>query len=310
MHRFAICISMIGVLAPFQGAQANDDERRLVLGCPAGHAVQALDRGRIRCIPVPPPTDLAPVNTAIAAETAAREGADGVLTGLIANETAARQAADAELRVLVTESSIAGRYAITGVNHCLNSSLGFTPGFAPAPPPPLPLPPAPPTSATPNVVSVTSGSTWGYATFNADGTGSIEFTTTSIVEPGNFYSALSSGVTTTNPNPTTGTRGPTGFIAVQVNTGPFTWHVEGDRLIVEGIMAASGTIVAGSTNPGWTIFAENAPPFFGIIGKDARLISMNNLGVAVEVNVQRSPDGTVETRGPRMCHRERLLRKL
>ena len=51
-----------------QPAAANQD-----VACPEGQAIQAIGDKTAACVPVPPPVDLAPLNAAISAETAARK---------------------------------------------------------------------------------------------------------------------------------------------------------------------------------------------------------------------------------------------
>ena len=54
-----------------QPAAAKQD-----IACPEGQAIRAIDDKTAICVPVPPPVDLAPLNAAISAETAARKTAD------------------------------------------------------------------------------------------------------------------------------------------------------------------------------------------------------------------------------------------
>jgi hypothetical protein len=276
-----------------------------VNGCPEGQAMQSSDpSGRnVTCVPIPPPVDLTPLMNA-----------DAALLGAINDETQARIAADNELRASIGgEISIVGRYAFTGTQVCLSSSLGFNPNltpvaapFTPQPPPPLPgEPPPPPVQVVSAIVSSSTATVSGSRTFNADGTGTVESDFHVVNPPGFFFNSFGTGVTTGGPN-----FAPSGGASVSVLTGTFTWEVVEGKLIIQD--SAVGTIAKGGTRVGWTLLTEGMPRAVGVLGKDLRVISTTQEDLAVEISILRSPEGQPfqEFRTPRICHRERTLRKM
>ena len=94
-----------------QPAAAKQD-----VSCPEGQAIRAIEDKTAVCVPVPPPVNLAPLNTAINAETAARMAADQELRDSIGGETGLR-----------------GQYSFTGTAQCLASSTGFAGNLLPLP---------------------------------------------------------------------------------------------------------------------------------------------------------------------------------
>jgi hypothetical protein len=255
--------------------------------CPEGQAVQGSDASgkHISCVAIP---DVSGLQGQINAERAAREGMDVVL-----------QDAIDELR----PTSIVGTYSFTGTQTCLNSSLGFNADLSPTEAPSAPPPPGVPLVSA--LVQPTSATVAGTRTFNIDGTGVSEFQTNSTVAPGFFYNAFAAGVTNGGA-----TFRPSGNASVVVSSGTFTWEVVGGKLIIHESGAPGVITQGGGPRAGWTVFVENVPPFVGVLGKDLRNIAVTHADVAVEINVLRSPDGLTELRTPRICHRERTLRRM
>src|SRR5467141_5314789 len=126
LHWLGIPFAFTFALAA-QPAAANQD-----VACPEGQAIRAIDDKTAVCVPVPPPANLAPLNTAINAEAVARMAADQELRDSIGGETGLR-----------------GQYSFTGTTVCLSSTTGFRTDFElvplvpPPPPPPAPRPPPP-----------------------------------------------------------------------------------------------------------------------------------------------------------------------
>src|SRR5882672_7990148 len=84
------------------------------VACPEGQAIRAIDDKTAVCVPIPPPVNLAPLNAAINAETAARAAGDAALEGAINDEIAARKAAGEELPDRLDVTILNGSYAFTG----------------------------------------------------------------------------------------------------------------------------------------------------------------------------------------------------
>jgi hypothetical protein len=310
-----------------------------VNGCPAGQAMQSSDpSGRnVTCVPLP---NVSGLQGQISAETAARQGADTQLQNNINAETGARQAADTglqnkidaeaasrlgmdavllqsiqqesterkaaddALRNSMTEASIVGSYAFTGTVLCLTSSNGFTTDFTPT----APVPGGPST-----VTTVFNGVSSGIRTFSPDGTGTLQVTTHTVTSPSMFFSfnningtfIASSGIgfNNTAPNPSGGST-----TAEQQTT--FTWQIDGNKLIVDDADVI-GTITNGPANRiGSSIKQTGAARQIGTLGKDLRTIALTNENIQVETSTTTLPNGTVLTPQPRICHRERILRKL
>src|SRR5712691_11809355 len=88
-------------------AAANQD-----VACPEGQAIRAIGDKTAVCVSLPPPVNLAPLNAAVNAETAARMAADQELRDSIGGETGLR-----------------GQYSFTGTAVCFSSSTGFRTDF-------------------------------------------------------------------------------------------------------------------------------------------------------------------------------------
>ena len=232
------------------------------------------------------------------AEAASRIGMDATLLQAINDEAAARNAAIGDLRNAVIESSIVGTYAFSGPVVCLNSSNGFnddrTPKAATSP-----------TAST--VISQLSGITHGTRTFNADGTGTVDVTTQSILTPSIFYTSTNGvgiGFNVAPPNPS-------GGVNVSVQSASFTWQiVDGNKLVITED-TISGTFTDGN-RIGWSIVNSNLPKAVGILGKDLRTITLTTQDVQVETTLQTPPPGQPGTPSSnfRICGRHRVLTKL
>lgn len=297
-HWLRVCFAAAMVLAA-QNVNAQPPERT----CPAGEAVQALDvAGRITaCVPVPPPVNLAPLlaadqqlQTNINNEAAARAGMDATLLDAINTEAEARKAADDELRATINESSIVGSYTFSGTQSCINSTFGFNDDFTPKGT-------TDPIRAA--VVSQLTSVTTGTRTFNADGTGSAQFRTRSIFFPGTFMTSTGFTGVTTN-----GLGRPGGSASVAVQSGTFTWTLVDGKLTIDDSDEVSGTIIAGPS-AGCSVRNVGIPPAVGIVGKDAKTITIQHEDFAVETGITTCPNGSVFS-NPRICQRERLLRKM
>ena len=310
-----------------------------VNGCPAGQAMQSSDPSgkNITCVPLP---NVSGLQGQISAETAARQAADTQLQNNINAEGAARQAADAglqnkidaeaasrlgmdavllqsiqqesadrkaaddALRNAITEPNIVGSYAFTGTVLCLTSSNGFTSDLTPTPPVP---------GGLSTVTTVFNGVSSGVRTFNAGGTGTLQVTTHTVTSPSMFFSfnningtfIASSGIgfNNTAPNPSGGATS-----AEQHTT--FTWQIVGNQLIVDDDDVI-GTITNGPANRiGSSIRQTGAARQVGLLGKDLRTIALTNENIQIETSTTTLPNGTVLTPQPRICQRERILRKL
>ncbi|HEX2197082.1 MAG TPA: hypothetical protein VHG88_00455 [Burkholderiales bacterium] len=259
-------------------------------GCPDGQAMQAADPSgkTVVCVVIPAPVDVSGLESQIAAERTAREGMDVIL-----------QDAIDELRPTVIE----GTYAFTGTQTCLNSSFGFSPDLTPLP------------SSDPNraaVVSHSSAVTTGFRTFHANGTGTTQLRTRSIIAPGVFYTSSGfSGITSGGQSFPGGPAIPGGNASVVDQAANFTWRIEGNRLIIED-ESAPGVFIAGN-RVGWTALVTGVPPQVGVLGKDLRLISVTHEAFAVETTATISPPEVQPPQQfstPRICARERTLRKM
>jgi hypothetical protein len=82
----------------------------------------------------------------------------------------------------------------------------------------------------------------------------------------------------------------------------------GEKIIIEDTNGAPGTILTGPS-AGCSVVTENLPAAVGYIGKDAKTLSIFHEGLQVETGVTTCPDERV-FRTPRICYRERLLRKM
>lgn len=264
--------------------------------CPEGQAVQGSDASgkHISCIAIP---DVSGLQGQINAEAGARAAADAALLDAINDERSARIAADEELN----PAQISGTYSFTGMQTCMNSTFGFNPDWTPAP------------SPDPNraaVVTLNSAVATGLRTFNPDGSGTSQIRTVSTIFPGAFYSGNGfAGVTGAGIAPS-GAAIPSGNGSIVEQTGTFRWRVEGNLLIIED-QAAPGVFTAGNRT-GWSIVVSGVPRQVGVLGKDLRLIHVSHDTLAVETNTIMSPPNLPPQQfaTPRICVRERLLRKM
>ena len=198
-------------------------------------------------------------------------------------DVAALQSQIDALRASISGESIAGQYAFSGPYTCIQSSTGFNND----------LTPRSPTQGGPSAfIQVQHGITTGFRTFNADGTGTLP-----PVYNFNLGVATNGGV----PRPS-------GNAGASRTTGQFTWQLVAGQLLIEESGSNSGTIVEGA-GAGLAVTVRDLPPVVGIIGKDRRTISITHQRMQVETISTVLADGTVRET-PRVCIRERLLRKL
>jgi len=327
--RGALGAAAMGVLL----LAAQTASAQVVNGCPAGEAMQSSDpSGRsVTCVPIP---NVSGLQGQISAETAARQaadtqlqnkidaeaasrlGMDATLLQAIQQESTERKAADDALRNAVTETSIVGSYAFTGTVLCLTSSNNFTTDLTPT---------SPVLDGPSTVTTVFNGVSSGIRTFNAGGRGTLQVTTHTVTSPSMFFSLRTvtqtivvNGIPTPVQVPTSsagiGFNGvgpnPSGGASSAEQQATFTWHIEGNKLIVEDD-DVTGTITQGPANRvGASIKQVGASRQVGLLGKDLRTISLTNESVQVETSTTTLPDGTVLTPQPRICQRERILRKL
>ena len=291
-----LAMTAIGVVA-FQLSHAQ-----VVRSCPDGQAVNSLrpNGEPVQCIPIAP------------------------LEAAILQETAERKAADADIRsnMSTNETSIVGRYTFSGTQSCINSSRNFNADFTPVSPPPFtfpnPPPPGPVIIPTTFVQHVTTTSA-GVRTFNADGTGTSEFTTITVNHPGIVYTNIVSG----NP--------PQAILQASVSnspatassvaqTGTFRWHIESvngdDKLIIDD-SNVNGVITADGNRVGWLTSQRDLPNQVGVLGKDRKVITLTSEGPSVEITVLTQPANQVPPGGtaqvietPRICQRHRVLTKI
>jgi hypothetical protein len=288
-----------------------------VNGCPAGQAMQSSDPGgrNVTCVAIPSVSGL---QGQITGEAAARAAADTLLQNRLNDETAARLATEAELRASIggAETSIVGRYAFTGTQSCLNSSQGFDPVtflpiVLPSPPQPVPLPPMFPQTVLGPATFVTqvTSTVSGFRTFNADKTGTSEIFAQTLSHPTAFYA---NGFNSNGqPFINTGVSAGPGGATTSHFTGTFTWEIVAGKLFIyEAAVGPTGTVTSGGTRVGWISSTENLPPMAGVLGKDLRIISMVHEASRIEFGVQSNPNGPEVFRTPRVCHRERTLRRI
>jgi len=256
-----------------QPAAANQD-----VACPEGQAIRAIGNKTAVCVPVPPPANLDALNAAINAEAVARMAADQELRDSIGAETGLR-----------------GQYSFTGTAMCLSSSTGFRTDFELVP---LIVSPPPPPPAVGTMLTPSSNSISGVRTFNGDGTGSVVAIVHNINYPTQFpgSASFSSGAAT-----------------VSTLQSDFTYEVRPDRTLVIDGGPTNGVIIKGGNRVGWSVSTLDAPKFVGHISKDWRTIDLVHETMAVEQSVTTSPPGVTPVQQfvtPRVCHRERTLRKI
>jgi hypothetical protein len=251
-------------------------------------------------VPIP---DTSALQGAINTEAGARAAGDAALQANIDAEAGLRGVMDSTLQTAIEElrpRAIAGTYTFSGTQTCISSTFGFNEDLTPASSPD-------PTRAA--VVSQFAAISSGTRIFNADGTGTTQVSGFSMNFPGAFYlnplppGFPTAGVATGGPNAK-----PAGGAGGFEQAGVFTWRVEGNELIIQD-GEASGTITQGGTTQGCTVRAVNLPPSKGTLGKDLGIITMIPSAIQQETSITECSDGR-RFSTPRICYRERLLRKM
>jgi hypothetical protein len=212
------------------------------------------------------------------AEAAARQAADAELGARIDAEAVARMAADQQLHDGINETSVVGRYAMTGSQSCLSPSTGFNPDFS------IRFLPGVTTTVTSNSIYV-----HGVFIFQADGHGSSDTLATVVNTPAGFNTPSN-----------------TGGVSVQHLTGTFDWTLEDGKLTLFNQTAPSVQVQGPGT--GSTGIILNVQPLVGSVGKDAKVITLSNDGLGIET-VQRFVNGQTFS-SDRICGRQRVLTKL
>jgi hypothetical protein len=139
----------------------------------------------------------------------------------------------------------------------------------------------------------------------------MELNAMTINHPGAFYTSTGFvGVTTGGPFGQGEPAVPAGGASTVTQTGTFNWRIEDGRLIIDDV-AGPGVFTSGPRDK-WITRLEGVPRYVGVLGKDLRVISISHEGPAVETSILTSPAGEPfqEFRTPRICTRERTLRKL
>ncbi len=156
-----------------------------------------------------------------------------------------------------------GTYSFVGEQACLVSPGGFNPNFTPA-----------------GAASVQSASVEGIMKFNADGTGTGEFTELLIAHP---PAALV-------------------FASSQDASFSFTYTVGDDGVVTIVSGAVTGKFSSGPF-AGLT-FSNNPPPMSGRVAKNGTAISIATHVPTVETSELGPP---ISASIPRICHRARTL---
>ena len=263
-----------------QPAAANQD-----ITCPEGQAIRAIGDKTGICVPVPSPVDLAPLNAAISAETAARK------------------TADEELPDRLDVTILKGSYAFSGATTCLSSSKGFVDpdnadpekrNFSPL------LEPSGP-GVLPTVVAASSQSVQGVRTFDGNGRGTVSGIVHNLNYPPLLYFL----------NSPLGAANNAGAANTSTLRGTFSYEVTPEGMLVIADDPSDGEVTAG--NPSilhWKVTTRNLPKTSAQLGKDLKTISTIHADMGMEVLVVTSPDGETVRTTPRICHRERMLLKL
>jgi len=251
------------------------------VACPEGQAIRAIADKTAVCVPVPPPVDLAPLNAAISAESAARK------------------TADEELPDRLDVTVLNGTYAFTGTALCLSSSRGFNDDLTPK------IDLVQGTGST--IVNASSQSVNGVRTFDGNGGGTVEATFHVINYPSLFYFI---GIPP-SPPVVVGATTNAGVATLWTVNGTFTYDENADGTLTINDDAMTGRIDKGVQQVGWITSTRNVPKSFARLGKDLKAISITNDDVSVETAVLTHPtDATMHFDTPRICHRERHLLKL
>ncbi len=156
-----------------------------------------------------------------------------------------------------------GTYSFVGEQACLVSPSGFNPNLTPV-----------------GAASVQSASVEGTMKFNADGTGTGEFTELLIAHP---PAALV-------------------FASSQEAAFSFTYTIGDDGVLTIVSGAVTGKFSSGPF-AGLT-FSNNPPPMSGRVAKNGAAISIATLVPTVETSELGPP---VSVSIPRICHRARTL---
>ena len=256
------------------------------VACPEGQAIRAIDDKTAVCVPVPPPVNLAPLNAAISAETAARK------------------TADEELPDRLDVTILTGSYAFSGATTCLSSSKGFVDpdnadpekrNFSPL------LEPSGP-GVLPTVVATSSQSVQGVRTFDGNGRGTVSGIVHNLNYPPLFYFLNNSPFGAVNN---------AGAANTSTLRGTFSYEVTPEGMLVITDDPSDGEVTAG--NPSifhWKVSTRNLPKTSAQLGKDLKTISIIHADMGMEILVVTSPDGATVRTTPRVCHRERMLLKL
>ena len=126
-----------------------------------------------------------------------------------------------------------------------------------------------------------------------------------MTAPGAFYTSAPSASVAFNGVPPR----PSGGAGASTATGNFTWQIVDGKLIIdEDPAGVTGFNVEGSL-VGSAFRLSNPPRGVGVIGKDLKTISITGEKMQVETVFTVFSDGTTRET-PRVCIRERLLRKL
>ena len=157
----------------------------------------------------------------------------------------------------------------------------------------------------------TSFSVEGVRIFNGDGTGKIKGTSVNITVP-----PTPAGFSCPGPGCFPPSAGSTNFEA------SFTYTVDNDGVLHTQLVGpltgttASGPGSPGSPVPGGTVISTtqeiDVPPLVGLIGDNAKTLTIAHLEPAVETvkQTQTTTLGTTVTFTPRICHRSRVLVKI
>jgi hypothetical protein len=230
---------------------------------------------------------------ALGAQSVAAQPVNGLRHQLEA-ETAARQAMDENILSIVgqlTETSIVGRWSMSGTTSCLQSSTGFTVEMMPVIP-----------AIGSAFVTQLAGTIIGTRTFNADGSGRSVATSHSMSFPGTFHGAAPGFV---------GVGSFTGGASVATLDAGFTWSIQSDgTLLINDDNTIPQPFTAPPFRVGSTVTIENVPSFVGHISKDKKTIVLTHPEMAVETSVLRNSSGTVTGSTPRFCARHRVLTRL
>lgn len=203
-------------------------------------------------------------------------------------DAAALTALDARVDALeaLNESSIVGRWAVSGTTNCLQSSRNFDANFNPVLVPGL---------AT--IVSQLTANSTGIRVFHAGGTGTSTGSTQSLTHAATVFGAPAGA--------------PLPGASIAGIGGDFTWHIQADgTLYIQDRNPIVQPLLAPPSRVGFTATIVDLPPYVGHISKDRRTITLAHPGMAVETSVFKNPAGDVLSTTPRFCWRHRVLTRL